>query len=207
MGSARGPRHSGWQRRQACPSCPWTRGELGQAAGEGRRRNRLALGSTHPFSPPPPRPGPRQAPPPVRHLKDTGGELAVPRGRAGPQGQLPRARRAPLSHAGLRAWARSSPRTGPQGCQLPGLGSHLQGKVWPRWDPRTRARVTTAQRGQEAAPGLHPAGGQQVAPGAGAGEAGDAPGQRGAGFTRRRAFRAQLSSSFAFANTPQLGII
>lgn len=151
MGSARGPRRSGWQRRQACPSCPWTRGELGQAAGEGWRRNRLALGSTHSFSPPPPRPGPRQAPPSVRHLKDTGGERAVPRGRAGPQGQLPRSRRAPVRHTGLRAWAKSSPRTD-RSPGLPAAGVRFPPGAVPG-DPAFRGRSGLAgTRGP--APGL-----------------------------------------------------
>lgn len=95
---------------------PWTRGELGLVAGEGQRRDRPALGSTPSSHPPPPRPGPRQAPPsvrsPRRHLPRAGRLARAPT----TAGQRLRGRRAPSKLARLRALrtrAKSGPRTGP----------------------------------------------------------------------------------------------
>lgn len=70
---------------------PWTRGKLGLVAGEGQRRDRPALGSTPSSHPPPPRPGPRQAPPsvrPPRHLPRAGCFSRAPTtARSGSEGQ------------------------------------------------------------------------------------------------------------------------
>lgn len=63
---------------------PWTRGELGLVAGGGQCWDLPALGSTQSFPPPPPQPGPPQAPPYV-HPEDTCLVQAVSRGRAQPQ--------------------------------------------------------------------------------------------------------------------------
>lgn len=99
---------------------PWTRGELGLVAGGGQCWDLPALGSTQSFPPPPPQPGPPQAPPyvspPRRYLPGAG---CLARART-TTGQRQRGRRAPSKLGRLRApktWNESSPRTGPQRSQ------------------------------------------------------------------------------------------